>query len=348
MIKVVHLVDDMSLGGVTRMVSHLAEAPALAAQTRQEVRPVSRDAWRAPMLEADVIVSHITPGWRALPFLTALRACHPGVCIVHVEHSYSEGFAQENVPAPGRFQAMLRASYAMADRVVAVSRAQADWLSRAGAAPARKLRVIAPSVDLAPFLAVAPRPSDAPARRIGLIGRLARQKGFDTAVQAFQRIAPRYGDASLHIFGAGPEEPALRRMAHGAPQILFHGETRNPAAAIGACDLVALPSRWEPFGVVALEARAASRPTLCAAVDGLNDHIEDGAVRVSAAGDSAVDAWAEAFSAALARPPAPADLMRTRSRAKATAARFVEDWRGLFEASLSPSPAWGDAQFDAA
>lgn len=275
MFRIAHLIDDQSLGGVTRYLDFIAGHPGMTALARHEIVPVSRTRAGAAKVEADMIVSHLTMSWRGLPGLMALRARYPGLPLVHVEHSYSERFVAANVRHRGRFRSLLRCAYALFDRVVAVSAAQGDWLQQRGLVDPEHLRVIRPCVDLTDVARLsAPQ---TPLRRIGAIGRLDRQKGFDVLIAAFRAIPD--AAARLEIFGDGPERNALAALARGDRRITFHG-ARPAAEAYAGCDLIAMPSRWEPYGLVAVEARAAGRPVLVSGADGLADHIRHGAVRV--------------------------------------------------------------------
>ena len=62
---------------------------------------------------------------------------------------------------------------------------------------------------------------------------------------------------------------------------MFKGFAPDPVAAMAAVDAVAMPSRWEAYGLVAIEALAARRPLLVNDIDGLSDHIACGAHKVS-------------------------------------------------------------------
>ena len=275
MLKIVHLIDDQSTGGVTRYLDFIARHPGMAAMASHEILPVSRTRPARAGIEADIIVSHLTITWRGLPGLTGLRALYPGTPLVHVEHSYCERFAAANVQQRRRFQGLLRCGYALFDRVVAVSEAQGLWLARSGVVPAGRLLVIPPCVELSSFAALAA--PEGPVRRIGAIGRLDRQKGFDLLIAAFRDLP--MPDVTLEIFGDGPERAELERLAGDDSRITFHGHTA-PEAALAACDAVAMPSRWEPFGLVATEAMAGGRALLVSTADGMAGHAADGAIQV--------------------------------------------------------------------
>lgn len=294
---ILHLVDDATPGGVTRVLQQIRSCPRMARDARHEVLGVARKG-NLPTLQADVIVSHLAISWRSLPALIAFRARHAGAPLVHVEHSYTEAFTALNVPFKGRFFTLLRTAYALFDRIIAVSEPQAAWLSRRGLVRADLLQVIAPTVDLSAFRALA-APQGIP-RRIGAIGRLHRQKGFDVLIDAVRSLPDP--EISLHIHGTGIEDAALQERAKGDPRIVFHGHSPDPAAVMASLDIIAMPSRWEAFGLVALEARAARRPVVSSGVDGLADSAGSQALVVSA---PSAEAWADALSYSLTRrlPP---------------------------------------------
>jgi glycosyltransferase involved in cell wall biosynthesis len=279
---VLHLVDDTTAGGVMRVVDFLVSSGRLQAQAEHITQQVARGSIRPACLEADIIVSHLTLNWRGLPGLTALRAANLRTPMIHVEHSYTAGFVAHNVPKPRRFLAMLRLGFAIFNKVVAVSEAQAAWMRDQSLCRADKVTVIASCVDLQAFRAIAQRTG--PVRVFGAIGRLDRQKGFDTLIAAFRTLTQP--DIALHIYGQGEEEASLRRLASGDPRIHFMGFAATPTDAFDAVDAVIMPSRWEAYGLVAIEALSAGKPLICANVDGLNDHAAHGAIVVPLGNES--------------------------------------------------------------
>ncbi|HUF62953.1 MAG TPA: glycosyltransferase family 4 protein [Verrucomicrobiales bacterium] len=127
---------------------------------------------------------------------------------------------------------------------------------------------------------------DARAYVIGCISRLDPQKGQDILTEAFARVARDRPD--WHLLLAGPETfrgfaRRLRETAsasgcgeriHLLPAV--EAESRSHADLLAACDVFALPSRHEPFGMVVLEAWAAGLPVIAARVGGLASLVEDG------------------------------------------------------------------------
>lgn len=286
--KTVHLIDDRRMGGVTRFLERVSEM-----RSDDETRFVQRGTMRGQAHGAGTIVSHLAISWRTLPMMITLRACNPKSRIIHVEHSYCAGFETHRVPARKwhRFHTLLRTVYALFDEVVAVSEAQAGWMQELGVVTRRKIRVAPPLVNLDPFLAIPPVDVDSDALRYGYVGRLDEQKGLDAIILAWRDAASP--DARLEIFGDGPLREMIQSLADGDKRITFHGATRNPAEAYEKFDIALMPSRWEPFGLSCLEARAAGRPVMVAPVDGLPEQLSGGGGWVMRGG---LKEWVQAFA----------------------------------------------------
>lgn len=105
------------------------------------------------------------------------------------------------------------------------------------------------------------------------MGRLEEVKGVHHLITAFRALpAPSW---KLAIVGTGLDDVALRDQAQGDPRITFIGHSSQPAAWYGAADLMAMPSRREPFALVALEAMACGAPILASRVDGFAEIFRD-------------------------------------------------------------------------
>jgi D-inositol-3-phosphate glycosyltransferase len=281
--KVLHLVDDVTAGGVMRVVDHIVTSPDLAAMARHSVMQVPRGKVSTQKYNADLIVSHLSISWRNLPLLIATRAANASTRLVHVEHSYTEAFVALNVKHRARFTALLKTAFSLFDQVVAVSYAQAAWITSRGYCRANKIVTIQSCVDLSAFRAI-PAPKGRP-RVFAAIGRLDIAKGFDTLIEAFKQHAT--DNLQLHIYGEGSEEFALRNLAAGDQRIVFKGWAADPLAAFSDADVVLMPSRWEAYGLVAVEALSAGRQVFCSNVDGLRDHVDAGAILVKGRSASA-------------------------------------------------------------
>jgi glycosyltransferase involved in cell wall biosynthesis len=316
---IVHLADDATAGGVMRVLDHILTAPELSEIAQHSLKCVDRNGMPLGHIEADMIVSHLAISWRSMPMLMLLRMRNPKTVLVHVEHSYTEAFVAENVTRKKRFAALLRLAYGIFNQVIAVSEAQGKWLRTSGAVKASSLSVIQSCVDLSAFRYL--KHPSGPVRVIGAIGRLDRQKGFDTLIEAFKQT--RDPNIALYVYGEGDEEEKLRALAEGDPRIQFQGFA-DPVIAIGSVDAVAMPSRWEAYGLVAIEALAAGRKLSVSKVDGLRDHIPFGAVGINGNSVSEWQREIERLTAvgtgnAIAAIPVQNFFMR----------RFADSWRGL-------------------
>jgi len=318
--KTVHLVDDRRMGGVTRFLDCLS-----AMRPSDERFFVQRHSLRARKYDATTIVSHLAISWRSLPMLIALRACNPSARLVHVEHSYSRGFEEHRVPKKGRFHTLLRTVYALFDQVICVSKGQAQWMQEIGVASEAKTVVATPLVDVAPFLDVAPARAGKVVR-YGFVGRLDDQKGMDLAVEAWKLIAPV--NARLEIFGDGPRREALEAQAADMSSIRFHGRVDDPSKAYESIDVAILPSRWEPYGLSCLEARAAGRPVIVSDVDGLPEQVGEESGSVVGSG---LAPWLKIFAHAPEKLWDEARAERTRQIAKEENARSVARWNAVLD-----------------
>jgi glycosyltransferase involved in cell wall biosynthesis len=119
--------------------------------------------------------------------------------------------------------------------------------------------------------------SDAPV--VGVIGRLEQQKGISYFLQALPLLAARRPGLVALIVGDGSMMAALQAQAAAlgvAGLTRFTGFLPDVAQVLALLDVVVIPSIWEPFGLVALEAMAAGRPVVASNVGGLPEIISNG------------------------------------------------------------------------
>lgn len=100
---------------------------------------------------------------------------------------------------------------------------------------------------------------------LGHVGRFSPEKNHLFLVRAFNEILVRRPDAILLLVGDGP----LRRRVEAEvaklriqDSVIFAGERRDVHHLLQGMDAFALPSRFEGFGIVALEAQASGLPTI--------------------------------------------------------------------------------------
>jgi glycogen(starch) synthase len=111
-----------------------------------------------------------------------------------------------------------------------------------------------------------------------LVGRLVYEKGFQLALQALPGIIDRVGGVRFLVAGSGTHEAALREQAtelglddHGTFLGWIGDDVLHSLYRIA--DLTVIPSLYEPFGLVALEAMASGCPCIVADTGGLREII---------------------------------------------------------------------------
>ncbi len=113
------------------------------------------------------------------------------------------------------------------------------------------------------------------AKVILALSRLHPKKGLDTLLRAAQGLA----GVHLWLAGEGPLRRALQRLARTLnmeERVRFLGWRTDRGALLRAADVCVLPSRYEPFGTVILEAWAAKTPLVACRSAGPAAHVEDG------------------------------------------------------------------------
>jgi glycosyltransferase involved in cell wall biosynthesis len=107
------------------------------------------------------------------------------------------------------------------------------------------------------------------------LSRLHPKKGLDTFLKALAKMPGCYG----WLAGDGPLESELASLAKElgiADRVRFLGWRTDRGALLRAADVCVLPSRYEPFGTVILEAWAAGTPFVAARSAGPAAHVQDG------------------------------------------------------------------------
>jgi glycogen synthase len=125
--------------------------------------------------------------------------------------------------------------------------------------------------------------ADRDERLVLLVGRLVFEKGFHLALQALPGLIERLGNVRFIVAGSGTAEQELREQArelgldrHGTFLGWIGDDVLHSLYRIA--DLTVVPSIYEPFGLVALEAMASGCPCLVADTGGLREVVPNGDV----------------------------------------------------------------------
>lgn len=163
--------------------------------------------------------------------------------------------------------------WASAKRGIVISQHLRRFAIQVEGAPADKLHVIPYGIHHVPLTQAQIEERRGALRRelkldddallVGMVGRLTAQKGFDDGLRAFNLLARDFPQAHLVVIGNGELYQDLLRQSRGlglASKTHFLGWRANASELMAAFDVFLMPSRWEGFGLVLLEAMAARLP----------------------------------------------------------------------------------------
>ena len=248
-------------------------------QAGDSVLPViRRDAARAARLRGaglqpvqlgfGGVLDVVTPG----RLRRVLRRFEPGVAVAWMNRA-ARAVRRDGWVTAGRLGGYYDLRYYRhCEHLIGNTRDIVAWV-RAQGWPAERVHHVP---NFAPDLAGAAGATGLPAGPVVLaMGRLHRNKAFDVLIQAMAAVP----GVRLALAGDGPERAALGALAAAqgvAERVHFLGWRTDTAALLAGCDVLAVPSRWEPLGNVVLEGFSAGRPVVAAAAAGPAALIEDG------------------------------------------------------------------------
>ena len=226
--------------------------------------------------------------------------------------------------------------------VITCSRSMRDEVLGAFQLPADKVKVVPNGVDASLWEPAVPEQRGGSGPLVVSWGRIQYEKGFQTLVAALPALRYRHPDLRVVIAGRGTFLGELEAIAQGLgvdhmvrfPGFVPDDELRH---LLHTCSCAVIPSLYEPFGIVALEAMAAGAPLVAAASGGLVEVLDGtGAGLLYPSGDAG--ALAGALSRMLDEPGVAADAQA----AGAHLVRAVYSWDAvgaatvpLYEALLS-------------
>lgn len=169
------------------------------------------------------------------------------------------------------------------------------------------------------------------------LGRLLDFKGFHLAVSAFSSIVTQFPKTRLVIAGDGPTRPELEQQVsalglRGMTDFLGWVSPENTAALINKSTIVIMPSRIEPFGLVALETALMARPIVAANVGGLKEVVSHGETGLLVEPED-VSGFAEAVITLLKNPVLAASMgeaARRRAKEVFSFERHVDAYEHLY------------------
>lgn len=182
-----------------------------------------------------------------------------------------------HLPAPPAFAALERKLVEHADAVIAVSSSLSEEYTSRDWNGVRPV-AIPNGVDSTVFHGPGSVPSLRSPTRLLIAGRVTPQKGIDLAIRALASLLPRFPQLELRVAGTGPWERAYRNLARELgvqDRVTWLGFLGQDALRreYQECSMLLMPSRFEPFGLSALEAMACGAPVIASWVGGLPEFI---------------------------------------------------------------------------
>jgi glycosyltransferase involved in cell wall biosynthesis len=300
-VRVLHIIGSLGLGGAQTCLKYLVENSSN--DVEHFIYPFRNDT------DIEIkgnIIRFQYPNYDLRKFLTILKLIDKyNINIVHA-HLHKPIIASLLLPYFRRvkvvihehgsiascgiqyalYRILLRLLHRHADVFIAVSKAATRWLSQLGI-PEKKIRIVYNAVNSVVFnpekyqhgetrKALGLEPNDIV---IGFIGRLVFDKGADLLIEAMNILKKQNISCTLVLAGEGNHRPQLQKLAAKMKlqdRVRFLGFCEDVPSVIAACDIGVVPSRFEPFGIVALEFMQMKVPIVCSAAHGLSEFVEDG------------------------------------------------------------------------
>lgn len=184
------------------------------------------------------------------------------------------------------YRFLLRLLRNRASAVISVSNATTDLLTQKAKVDPSLIKVVHNAVDREIFK---PDPGKRQQVReklsvnqddmvLGYVGRLNYVKGVDLLINAMPLLLKQCNHYYLVIVGEGDLHDFLKKLSEQlgvADHVRFLGFCDNVADIMNIFDIGVIPSRQEPFGIVALEFMSTKIPIVCSGVDGLAEFVKD-------------------------------------------------------------------------
>jgi glycosyltransferase involved in cell wall biosynthesis len=277
---------DISLGRLIRALgdrvdaSVLATDPEVAAWLARECpdTPVHRIGPVRGKRDLAGIARHVREFRHRRPQIVQVNASTPwegqyGILAGLVTRGARVVVLEHTPEAPG--QPLQRRLRRLANAWLSAHVATTDYSARAIEQATRQrrgsvltIRSGVPDVQLVPHARLRSEPT------VGFLGRLDPQKGVDVLLRALSGLP----GAAAVIVGNGSQRHRLAHLAEElglSQRVVMTGHRQEARSMLPTFDVVAVPSRWEAFGLVTVEAMLAERPVVASAVGGIPEVVAD-------------------------------------------------------------------------
>lgn len=249
--------------------------------------------WPLRLRSARFALGCMRHAWRERPGLIVSTHLNFGPLAMLARRNFGAPYilVAHGIDAWGINNASRKRALLKADLTLAVSNYTRDRLIQEVGLDADRVKIL-PNTFAADRFAIAPKPPQL-LRRYGLrpdtpviltVCRLADTecyKGYDQIIKAMPEIVRAVPNARYLLVGKGPDRPRIERLIAEAgvqDAVILAGFVPNEELAehYNLCDIYAMPSRAEGFGIVYLEALACGKPVLAGNKDGSRDALGGG------------------------------------------------------------------------
>ena len=234
---------------------------------------------------AGKLVDRLIASGESFDLIHAHNACWSGVVARGIASAYQVPYIiteHDSLHLLGKYRdnhgPRFQDAYAGASRVIAVSPALAGALTRFPI-DRGKLQVVGNVVDEQFFTL----PSSLPAGPFTAlyVGALKRDKNVELLVRAFAEAFGRRQDAELVIAGSGPEKNNLKALTRqlgiaGRTRFLGHLDQEGVRRAMWSSRVLVVPSKYETFSIVLIEALATGLPVISTRCGGPEFILQEG------------------------------------------------------------------------
>ena len=303
----------------------------------------------------DVVYSHYwDAGWAGQKIAEELGICH-----VHTPHSLGwwkqhtmgSDMDEKEMEKTYRFKERIRKEYfvyQMCNYVIATTLPQVDLLIQQYDVLARNCSMIPPGIDENRFFPVPSKENDKIRLKYDInptdilaLGRMAHNKGYDLLINALPTVFELCPEARLVAAIGGDSKQDIEgidKLKQVASEIgvmdkikwKSYIEDDDLANVYRAASIFTMPSRYEPFGMVAIEAMACGTPSVVTVHGGLCDLIDFGNQALFADPHRPLE-----FGAMMAMPLLYPDLRNEMSVEGARFARRNFGWTGIAKRMLA-------------
>ena len=224
---------------------------------------------------------------------------------IHIDVAHLEDPRELDAHVPG---------WSRMDGVICVSQVAVDSFCKRYPDLADKVHLIYNFYDTADILRKGSEPFSFEGQRPVLlsVGRMTEQKKYLRFLDVLARLRDEGFDFSWHVLGDGIQRPQIEekiRTLALSDRVYLHGLSDNPYKYMKNCDLFVLPSGWEGFPTVTVEAKLLGCPVLATDVAGIREQLVHGETGWIV--DNSEDALYEGLKALIGDPDLRKQLQNT-------------------------------------